>query len=286
MINKHSTVAGTTVPPWASERWPGWFAPPAQPFVVDGLPPDDLEALPEPTIRTCSKEVRDSFWIYDRRPRIWLTEPEFEDLDRGVRTRLVRAQLRVHQSIGVVRQAPAAVRDIARAQVDGHRFVWWPSLAQLAGLAPIIELIEAGVRPRRHLEVPDQTWRSAAAILPKVQDLAGTFSEGSGPNCFGTVMAAAGVPGAADEWMQREPFADWLSTHTRPGGHDDQPGTVLVWHNRDGQPDHSAVTIGDGWALNKPSQSWSSPRFVWTVTDVVKHSRQNGSRLSRRRING
>lgn len=280
-------VAGMAVPSWAPQRWPGWFAPAKQPFVVDGLPPEDLEALPAAVVRaTCSDEVRDSFWIYDRHPRVWLTEPEFNDLDKRVRTRLVRGQLRVHRSIGVVQRAPLAVREQARAQIDGHRFVWWPSLVNQAGLDPIIELIESGVVPSRHREIPARVWQQAAAVLPHAKDLAGTLPESSGPNCFGAVMAAAGVPGAAHEWMQQEPFGDWISTHTRPGGRDDTPGTVLVWRNQKGDPVHAAVTLGGSWALNKPSQAWSSPRFVWTVKEVINHSRQSACHLRRRTITG
>ncbi|GAA5039712.1 hypothetical protein [Actinopolymorpha pittospori] len=182
--------------------------------------------------------------------------------------------------------APVAVRDRARAQADGHRFVWWPTLVKLAGLEPIIRLIECGVVSSRHREVPARVWRQAAAVLPHARDLAGTVPEGSGPNCFGTVMAAAGVPGAAREWMRQEPFAEWLSTHTRPGGRDEDPGTVLVWHDQKGAPVHASVTLGGGWALNKPSQAWVSPRFVWTVRDVVNHSRRPGCRLRRRTLTG
>ena len=286
-MERSQQVAGMAIPSWAPQHWPGWFAGANQPFVVDGLPPEDVEALPTAVVgATCRGEVRDSFWIYDRRPRLWLTEPEFNDLDKGLRTRLVRGQLRVHESIGVVRKAPVAVRDQARAQIDGYRFVWWPTLLDLASLEPIIELIESGVVPSRHREVPARVWQQATAVLPHAQDLAGTLPIGSGPNCFGTVMAAAGVPGAADEWMQLEPFADWIRTHTRPGGRDDSPGTVLVWCNQQGDPVHAAVTLGGGWALNKPSQAWSSPRFVWTVKAVINYSRQRACHLHRRTVTG
>lgn len=44
-------------------------------------------------------------------------------------------------------------------------------------------------------------------MLPDARELAGTSGNGSGPNCLGTVMAAAGVRGAADEWMQQAPLA-------------------------------------------------------------------------------
>ena len=90
-------------------------------------------------------------------------------------------------------------------------------------------------------------------------------------------MAAAGVPGADLVWMLREPFEQWLSETTRPGGCDDDPGTVLVWRSPDGLVQHAAVTIGDGWALHKPSQGWMSPRKVLTVQDVLRSARAAGT---------
>jgi hypothetical protein len=63
-------------------------------------------------------------------------------------------------------------------------------------------VVSEDLGPSRHGEV--KSWPTE--ILPRARELAGTFPGGSGPNCFGTVMAAAGVEGAADEWMQRQPF--------------------------------------------------------------------------------
>jgi hypothetical protein len=266
----------------ALERWPEWFAPERQPFVIDELQAGDLASLPETETVDCSPEVRDAFWIYGNRPRIWLTENEFNALDKGLRKRLIRGQVKVHQSIGLVNKAAPEVRDRARKQGDGHRFVWWPSLVQDAGLDPVITMVEATVRPSRHLEVPAQVWDRATDVLPKARELAGTFAERSGPegfaaNCFGTVRAAYGVAGAAYEM----PFEDWLRLNARRGGRDEDPGTILVWHNEENVPVHAAVTLGEGWALNKPSQAWKSPRFVWTVREVIYHSRYKGWHLQR-----
>lgn len=47
---------------------------------------------------------------------------------------------------------------------------------------------------------------------------------------------------------------------------------------------HAAVTIGGGWAFQKPSQSWSSARIVCRVTDVINSWRLRGTKLSRHRI--
>jgi cell wall-associated NlpC family hydrolase len=101
---------------------------------------------------------------------------------------------------------------------------------------------------------------------------------------FGNVMAAAGVEGAESEWVAREPFEEWLAGHaSRVQGtkRDHCPGVVLVWCNRDGLAEHAAVTIGDGYVLNKPSQGWFSPRIVWTVPEIIAASRYRGTTLSR-----
>lgn len=123
-------------------------------------------------------------------------------------------------------------------------------------------------------------------LLPGARALAGRFPAGSGPNCFGTVMAAAGVAGAESVWMQREPFETWLAGTTRAGGRDGDVGTVLVWRSPDGLVQHAAVTLGDGWALHKASQGWMSPTTVLTVADAVRSARSAGRRLHRHTLRG
>jgi hypothetical protein len=155
------------------------------------------------------------------------------------------------------------------------------------GDRPLLDHVTDGVRSSRHREVRRSTWTTAARLLPAAADLAGTFPPNSGPNCFGTVLAAAGVPGAVTEWVQRETFEQWLADRTSPirgTGSDDRPGVVLVWRNGDGRVEHSAVTIGDGYALSKPSQAWCSPRAVWTVPETIMAARYRGLRLSRHRL--
>ena len=92
------------------------------------------------------------------------------------------------------------------------------------------DYIEDGRRASRHDdEVPEEVWNSVARP-PRLDDggWPGTFAESSGPNCFGTVMAATGVVNADMVWMLREPFEQWLSEKTRRNGDDDAFGTVLV----------------------------------------------------------
>ena len=143
------------------------------------------------------------------------------------------------------------------------------------------------MRPSRHEAVAHSCWAKAVPALPLARELAGTFPVSSGPNCFGTVMAATGVADVASTWVLQAPFAGWLAAHTTPvkgPSKDDEPGVVLVWHEH-GELAHAVVTIGDGWVLNKPSQSWSSPTMVWTVDDVINNWRLPGTRLSRHCLN-
>lgn len=152
---------------------------------------------------------------------------------------------------------------------------------------PILKrVVSEGRRTSRHSEVREATWRRCATVLAGVRALAGTFPTGSGPNCFGTVMAACGEFGAAESWMLQAPFEAWLAEKTRPGGSDDAPGTVLVWRDRGGLARHAAVTIGDGWGFEKPSQDWHSPRVVLPVRDLIMANRTRGQRLQRRKLRG
>jgi len=270
-----ATACGIPIPDWASDRWPGWFAPDRIPFVVDELTEDDRADLPAVTTAEVSLELRDTFWIYGAdQGRVWLDRNQFEGLPRGLRQRLLRAQRAEHE---VWLNGP-----------DGRFGPWWQDQIP-ANLEPIVAHIELGCQSSRQSEVSESTWRSAGAVLPRARELAGTFAPRSGPNCFGTVLAAAGIEDAEDKWLGRQEIEDWLGNRTvgvPDPSHDHEPGTVLVWRDSESQIQHACVTLGDGWVLNKPSQAWSSPRFVWTVDQVKRHTRQPGLRLSRRILNG
>lgn len=280
IVGRRREVLGVAVPDTLVDRWTAWLVPGRQPFVVPaGDPLQGVGAL--------TPELRDTYGLYGGKGRhlAWLTEEELLALPRARRAQLVRSQ--VQHGRGVVptmRRWGSVVGEAARAQADGHRFVWWPSLLGEHAGAVLTEFVANGRRPSRHREVAAATWRSLAGVLPQAQRLAGTFPAASGPNCFGAVMAAAGVPGAEAVWMQRSPFEAWLSEHTRAGGRDGDPDTLLVWRSARGEVEHAAVTLGDGWALHQPSQGWMSPTTVLTVPEVVAGSRYRGLRLSRRRL--
>lgn len=178
-------------------------------------------------------------------------------------------------------------RALAHTKARGFRTIWWPQSLRDAGDGPVLRYVSRGVTPSQHAEVDPATWRRAQPVLPRTRELAGTFAPRSGPNCFGTVMAAAGINGADQEWMEQPPFERWLAAHSQPirgRSADDHAGTVLVWRHPDGLAVHACVTIGDGWVLNKPSQAWCSPRFIWSTRHAIFHSRYRGTHLHRCRL--
>lgn len=276
-------VLGIEVSPALLQQWVEWLAPDRQPFYLTakqiaswGLTQDDAEP---------DRQQRDTYRSYgvDGRLRsVWLDESTFMDLPRKTRAGLVRAQV-VHErgSVPTVRAWREVFGPEIRLQADGHRFVWWKSLLRDSAAVVLPRVVSEDLGPSRHREVPESVWASAVPILPGARELAGTFAGGSGPNCFGTVMATAGVEGAADTWMQREPFDEWLADKTTRGGRDDVPGTVLVWRDDNRLVQHAAITIGAGWTLHKPSQSWTTPRKIRTAPEVRRSTRTPGWHLTR-----
>jgi len=274
------SVLGIRVAADLRERWREWFAPPLQPFRADRLRADILRSMAwrrvEPTL-----EVLDTFHMYGG-DWVWLEEAEFVRLPLDIR----RALLFRREATGrLAKLAGQQHRRVINSDRTDSRIVWWPSvLRRMGDDRPVLDYVLDGVIPSRHGEVASSVWTAASRKLPGAGDLAGRFPSGSGPNCFSNVMAAAGVSDAEFERIVREPFDAWLNEHTSPirgTCHDHLPGVVLVWRNSEGQPDHAAVTIGDGYALNKPSQAWCSPRFVWTVPETIAAGRYHGLRLSR-----
>lgn len=215
-------------------------------------------------------------------PHVMLDEETFLALPQPVRVRLIRAQVGARDLVPTVRAWPGLWE--ARIQADGHRFVWWPSLVQGRESEVRRTFMEDGVLASRHDEVPESVWSACESLLPGARAIAGTFALGEDANCFSTVLAAADPGAAAEEWVQREPFEDFLSTRTRPGGRDDEPGTVMVWRSADQLVQHACITLGQGWALNKPNQCWHSPRSVLSVRQAIVQSRAPGRRMSRHRL--
>jgi hypothetical protein len=273
-------VLGLTVSPALLRNWVDWLAPDKQPFYVTGkqlrawkLQQDDTEP---------DRQLIDTYRTYslDSRLRsVWLDEPAFMRLPQATRAELVRAQV-AHERAAVpsVRRWRAVIDADLKSQADGHRFVWWKSLLLPHAAEVLSKIVSEDFHPSRHREV--KSWPTN--VLPRARALAGTWADGSGPNCFGSVMAAAGVEDAKDTWMLREPFELWLAQNTTRGGRDDAPGTVFVWRDTTNHlVQHAAVTLGGGYMFHKPSQSWASPRKVRTVAEVRRSTRTAGWHLER-----
>ncbi|THF69035.1 hypothetical protein E7T06_13820 [Deinococcus sp. Arct2-2] len=275
-------VLNIPVSPDVLARWAEWLAPPVQPFFLTEA---EAVALKLPTLASAewnpSPELRDTFalWALDSAANrvALLSEADWNGLSIPVRRQLLRLQIGYGR--GNLPHAKAFADLLPEPQRG--RFVWWSSM-----LTPeiVARAVSAESSACQREQVPDAVWQAAEALLPRARALAGTFAAGSGSNCFGTVMAAAGTVGAELEWMQREPFEAFLAAHTRSGGMDDQPGTVLVWRSAGGQVEHAAVTLGAGWALHKPSQTWMTPRAVLPTQVLIRASRTPGQRLERRRL--
>ncbi len=205
-------VLNIDVGPGLLERWRSWFAPDPQPFLVDAALAETLGV--ERSAGPLPDELRDTYEVYGLPEGVgivWYAEEEFADLPRSTRATLVRTQTAYERElVPSVRRWRDRFGDEVREQADGHRFVWWPGLLDGYADQVLTEYVEDGRLASRHDEVDAATWRRAAAVLPGARDLAGAFADASGPNCFGTVMAAAGVAGAEDVWMLREPFEEWL----------------------------------------------------------------------------
>jgi len=276
-------VLNIEISPQRLSQWVEWLAPERQPFFVTAKQAAGWELILDDT--EPDRQQRDTYRSYNIDATLrtaWLDETAFYALPRQTRARLVRAQV-THERAAVptVRAWRKVLGLVVKEQADGHRFVWWQSLLRDRAEAVLPVIVTEGLQPSRHASVDKSTWAKAARLLPHARELSGTFPVGSGPNCFGTVMAAAGVDGAADAWMQRRPFDEWLADNTSRGGRDDVPGTVFVWRDSGREVQHAAVTLGNGWMLHKPSQAWMTPRKVRTVAEVVRSSRTTGWHLHR-----
>ena len=276
-------ILGIEVSDETVARWAGWFAPDPQPFLVEG---DERVPVPD--------ELRDTFELYglaDRRVSIrWIHEAEYFAMGRKERSELLRDQVRLGRALvpSVASLGDDDARPV-REQADGRRFVWWPSLLTRDNRRRVLGRFVTGNRPpSRHDDVPTSVWRAAETLLPRARAVAGAFPPRSGPNCFGTVMAAAGRLGAHEEWVQRDAFEAWLAgaASATSRGHPDAAGIVMVWRNATGQADHAAVTLGSGWALHKPSQGWMSPSTVLRTDALIRTVRARGLRLNRYVLRG
>lgn len=256
------SVLGIRVDTSTLASWLDYWAPEIRPFPLKALPTQNIKAYSSSVELAYPDEWRDTFYLYGLSPVAWLSKEQYEELPADVRRTL----------------GAEGKRRCGRNPASG-----WKNEALVT--ASMIRWIEAGVKPSLHALASSELVEASTGVLPNAIELAGTFPQRSGPNCFGTVMAATGQD-TANVWMQTEPFMNWLKTHTVPvegTRNDAQAGTVLVWHEK-GQLAHAAVTVGNGWVLHKASQSWSSPISVLPVEELIHSWTYPGTVLSRHRV--
>jgi len=274
------------IPDELMNRWRRYLAPEWQPFFVRSQDGFSFPKMDEAPAFTDDLRCTYTGWrIRDATSIVWFNEESFMDLPPGDRARLVRLQVqRRRGAVPSVRrwQDDFDVEQL-RSQADGHRFVWWPSLLDENPEPVIRAQVEDGQLATRHEEVSEETWRRCKDVLPGARDIVGAFPRSSGPNCFGTTLAAAGHADIGERVLQ-DRFESFLKECCVQGGRDEDVGTVLVWRDKDRLPFHSAVTIGDGWGVEKPAETWWTPRIVADAAQLVKINRSVGLRLERHHL--
>src|SRR5436309_84034 len=159
-----ATVLGVDVGPDLVASWARWLAPDVEPFLVG--PDDDWTSCGDEG-GTITPELRDTFrfWAVPKDSRIlWLSEAGFGALPKSLRGALVREQVvRRRGAVPTVRRwSDTLDGSVLRAQADGHRFVWWPSLVVADRLANLSRVISADRLPSRHGEEVTSTLRRCA----------------------------------------------------------------------------------------------------------------------------
>ena len=153
-------ILGIPVSDTLLSTWARWFAPEQQPFLLPRS--SSLAALGSPwTLDDSPPELRDTFWIYQLPEDVVaraLTEQEFVALARPQRVELVRHQVWLGREVtpsvrSAVRHGDEAFARALRAQADGHRFVWWPSLLRGRERPVLTDHVEEGRFRSRHDEV-------------------------------------------------------------------------------------------------------------------------------------
>lgn len=250
--------------PIATERaWGGHLSPGVRPFFVDDEAAESLAGQPLWTSDELKSEhlplnLLDTLRLYSTPYTrvLWLDEPGW-------------ARLSVDER---------AVLGAEWARLALPR-LWWPgewrALERTGQRRELLARLTADRLPCRRAELTRAQWQQASRRAPELRRWAGSWAAHSGPNCFGAVMAACGVPAAGEVWMMVAPFVRWLAEtagpeeHLDPPAADPAPGTVLLWRDAAGTPQHAALALGDGWLYQKESQSWTAPRQIMRWAEVA-----------------
>jgi hypothetical protein len=255
--------------PIATERaWGGHLSPGVRPFFVGDEAAQALTGQPLWSAAELKPEhlplnLLDTLRLYSTPYTrvLWLDEPGW-------------ARLSVDER---------AVLDAEWARLALPRLWWpgeWQALKQSGQRRELLARLTADRLPCRRAELTRAQWQQATRYAPALRRWAGSWAAHSGPNCFGAVMAACGVPGAGEVWMMVAPFVRWLEGAAGPGQPLDPPGadatptvnpapgTVLLWRDGQGQPQHAALALDAGLLHQKEAQSWNAPRQVMRWPEV------------------
>lgn len=272
-------ILNIPVSPALLERWRSYLAPSQHHFFLTtaeaqalGLPSQPRDSV------TLTPEQRDTYATWgiakDADQIAAISAADFDALHSNIQRKILAMQVRHgHGNVPLGRH----FQDLL-PELPAGRFLWRAEQLRPEVLRRVISKDQA---PCQREQVPQAVWEAAAPVLPRVRELAGTWPQGSAGNCFGAVMGAAGVEGAEKDWMQREPFEAFLHERSKKGGQDTDAGTVLFWRSTDGLAQHAAVTLGGGWAFEKASQTWMTPRMVLPTRQLIAKNRTRGWRLSR-----
>ena len=271
--------------------WTHHFAPAAQPFFLSNEQLEQLPHWPRWSRRefydaNVSLSVRDTLSTYSVAPEaswiVWFDEASFERLAPPSQSSLLQAQ-RKHGRGGVYSlencQPLLTADEIGRLeQRVRDDFVLWPRLHGALSSKSQYNLLARFVLEDRlpccRAELSEAHRQRLDGRFPDVRRMAGTFLTESGGNCLSTVMAAFGAPAVEAVWTHQAPFERWLEEATTSAKRFDL-GTVLVWRNDAGVVQHAALSLGEGSVFHKESQTWSTPRQVMTLDNVLERSEEH-----------
>lgn len=230
---------------------------------------------------------KDASWV------AMLTPQQFDALPANTQAYLLaeqcrhsRGQVYAWPSIESLPGADSSQAAAHSVDVDGTRQLvfdaaLWAALTSIQQQAWLVHVIEA------HTPHDSLPLSAAAPENPRVQRLANTFADISGPNCFSTTLAAitedaANAETIANFWLHQEPFLNGLARRGFALRENLRPETagltdcVLVWRDDSGQPQHACYLIADGIVLNKDAQTWFSPRQLLPLQSVLDVWQEDG----------
>lgn len=294
------TLLGCALPEATLATWSRLLVTEREPYyLIEGdyhMLPADHEAVPRAdySIPGGEEGLYDSYraWNVDRKATwVWLLPTERRNRLSGrfhQRLNLRQWELgrgNIYASDWVEKRVEPFTEVISRGwsdieTPDGWKILlradyWWdvlPERGRWAWLSQIVQEEALADCQSGHLDALD--WQRLVGRFPAIQELAGSFVEQSGPNCFATALAPLVEPTEAAEtasrWLTGEQLTAALTERGYQServlgevqGRDLAPGTVIGWADAAGTLQHAFTYLGEGLVLNKQSQCWWHPRQI------------------------